>query len=215
MAINRRDSGTSYLPLRDAIDRLFAGSVISPSLLSGSLEGWPPTDIYMTDDDVIIQMAIPGANPNDINISVTGDTVSITGHVSQQFGAPSGQSGQGQSGQSGQQGQSATGKSTQTQSSQGQTSQHHGPQPLVEEIFRGRFQRTFTLPIQVEPNKASASFENGILTLKLPKSESTKPRRIQVQSGNTLQGQTQGQQSGTQTETVPVHAGSKSGSSSS
>jgi hypothetical protein len=56
----------------------------------------------------------------------------------------------------------------------------------VEEVWRGRFQRSFQLPIQVDANKADADFDNGILHLRLPKSEATKPRKIQVrqQGGN-------------------------------
>ncbi|HZU11913.1 MAG TPA: Hsp20/alpha crystallin family protein [Chloroflexota bacterium] len=237
MSIDRRSTNSGYLPLRDAIDRLFAGSVISPSLLSGPMEGWPPTDLHMTDDDIVVQMAIPGANPDDINISVTGDTVTISGQVTRQFGGQSGQGGQGgqtgQSGQSGQSGQTITqqqgGQTTGQSGQQGKTGQAQGGQttghvqPLFEEIFRGRFQRSFTLPIQVEPNKANATFQNGILTLTLPKSEATKPRRIQVQPQSqqqtiTQQGGQTGQPTGqsthpgqTQTETVPVQSGSSSG----
>ncbi len=44
----------------------------------------------------------------------------------------------------------------------------------------GSFERAFTLPNTVDADKVSASFENGVLTVSIPKSEKAKPREIQV-----------------------------------
>ena len=44
----------------------------------------------------------------------------------------------------------------------------------------GKFVRVLTLPIPVDANKVEARLENGILTLKLPKHEAAKPRKIAV-----------------------------------
>jgi len=44
----------------------------------------------------------------------------------------------------------------------------------------GSFSRSFTLPPTVAGDKAEASFENGVLTLTLPKREESKPRQIKV-----------------------------------
>jgi len=44
----------------------------------------------------------------------------------------------------------------------------------------GKFERTIPLPCEVEPNKANARFENGVLTINLPKSEKAKPKEISV-----------------------------------
>lgn len=43
--------------------------------------------------------------------------------------------------------------------------------------------RAFTLPCRVDPEKASAKLENGVLTLTLPKLAAEQPRRIEVQVG--------------------------------
>ena len=165
---NRRSQG-GYVPLRTAIDQLFEGSFLNPQMF-GTQAGFPQTDVHVSENDVTVEMAVPGANPNDINIQVTGDTVTISGEVK---GHQEGQKGQ----------------------------------TYVQEIWQGRFQRSFTLPVEVDANKAEANYENGILTLTLPKSESTKPRKIQVKSQHTVQGQTVG---GTQQETVPVQGGASS-----
>lgn len=44
----------------------------------------------------------------------------------------------------------------------------------------GRFSRSFVLPREVETDRIEANFHNGILTIKVPKSERVKPRRIEV-----------------------------------
>jgi len=44
----------------------------------------------------------------------------------------------------------------------------------------GRFQRMVSLPGDVDGDKVSASCENGVLTVTLPKAETAKPRQISV-----------------------------------
>ena len=51
---------------------------------------------------------------------------------------------------------------------------------LVQEIRRGTVARAITLPTGLEADKASATFENGVLTLRIPKAEATKPRQIRI-----------------------------------
>lgn len=51
---------------------------------------------------------------------------------------------------------------------------------LVQEIRRGAFSRSVTLPNGLEPDKASATFEHGVLTLRIPKAEQVKPRQIRI-----------------------------------
>lgn len=48
------------------------------------------------------------------------------------------------------------------------------------EIPYGRFERRITLPAEVQVDQAEAIYEHGILTLRLPKAEAAKPKRIQV-----------------------------------
>ena len=44
----------------------------------------------------------------------------------------------------------------------------------------GSFERSFSLPNTVDVDKVAASFENGVLTITLPKAEKAKPREIAV-----------------------------------
>jgi len=51
---------------------------------------------------------------------------------------------------------------------------------LVQEIRRGSFSRSITLPNGLEPDKATATFEHGVLKLRIPKAEEVKPRQIRI-----------------------------------
>lgn len=63
------------------------------------------------------------------------------------------------------------------------------PEPKYEEAetsrserFFGRFQRTVTLPKLVEAGKAKANYQDGVLTVTLPKAEAAKPKLIEVKA---------------------------------
>ena len=49
----------------------------------------------------------------------------------------------------------------------------------VERRF-GAFRRQISLPSQVDAGKAKASFEDGVLTIEIPKLEAAKPRELQI-----------------------------------
>lgn len=51
---------------------------------------------------------------------------------------------------------------------------------VLQEIRRGNFSRSVTLPTGLEPDKATATFEHGILRLEIPKAEQVKPRQIRI-----------------------------------
>lgn len=51
---------------------------------------------------------------------------------------------------------------------------------LVQEIRRGSVSRTIALPSGLEPDRATASFDNGVLKLEIPKAEAVKPRQIRI-----------------------------------
>jgi HSP20 family protein len=48
----------------------------------------------------------------------------------------------------------------------------------------GRFSRSFVLPREVNAEQISAHFENGVLTVTIPKSEKARRRRIDIKAGN-------------------------------
>lgn len=54
------------------------------------------------------------------------------------------------------------------------------------ELRTGKFRRSFNLPYKVEMGEVSASVEDGILWLKLPKAAEAKPHRIAISGGDRL-----------------------------
>ena len=55
---------------------------------------------------------------------------------------------------------------------------------LIREHRTGRFSRSLRLPATYNPDACQANFEHGVLRLSFPKSESAKPRRIQIGGGS-------------------------------
>jgi HSP20 family protein len=51
---------------------------------------------------------------------------------------------------------------------------------LMRELPHGSFRRTLRLPATLDPEKAQAKITDGVLTLRLPKAESARPKTIKV-----------------------------------
>lgn len=66
-------------------------------------------------------------------------------------------------------------RSTETESERDERHTYH-----VRERSYDRFSRGFSLPHTVNPDEVDATFENGMLTVRLPKAAEAKPRRIEV-----------------------------------
>ena len=62
---------------------------------------------------------------------------------------------------------------------EGKFSNHEG-EYLLSELPAGAFRRTLRLPSTLDANKAEASIENGLLTLRLPRSEEARPKSTPV-----------------------------------
>ena len=55
-----------------------------------------------------------------------------------------------------------------------------GMEALHAEITSARFERSFALSSELDADKADASLKDGVLTLRIPKREQYKPRKIEV-----------------------------------
>jgi HSP20 family protein len=59
-------------------------------------------------------------------------------------------------------------------------SKYEGLQPLYTEYNIGHYSRSFQLSNKIDQNRIEADFKDGVLSLRLPKVEETKPRSIEV-----------------------------------
>ena len=144
MTIVRRPSPFGELmSLRSAMDRLFEDSFVGRPFGGVESTNQLPLDVTRTADALVVEAALPGIKPEDVDITVEDSTLTIRGEFRDER-----KSGEGES--------------------------------LVSEIRRGSFGRTITLPSGLEADKATATFEHGVLTLWIPKAESVKPRQIRI-----------------------------------
>jgi HSP20 family protein len=108
-----------------------------------SEEGELAVDLYQTDEEIIIQSAVAGVRPDNLEISIENDLVIIRGsrkeHVVEEK-----------------------------------------KDYFYQECFWGAFSREIILPEEVDANAAEASFKDGILTIRLPKSSRHKKKKIKV-----------------------------------
>jgi HSP20 family protein len=173
MSMVRRTSPFGeLLSLRQAMDRLFEESYVRPrswSYGNGDSMGLP-LDIYTTQDALVVEASMPGVKPEDVDITVTGDALTISGSTGEE-----------------------------------RESERDGV--LFQEIRRGSFSRTVTLPAALRTDAATADFENGVLRLSIPKAEEAKPRQIKISAGHDGQSRQGGQADRNLEGTRQVHAG--------
>ncbi|MBC7248881.1 MAG: Hsp20/alpha crystallin family protein [Anaerolineae bacterium] len=67
--------------LRDAMDRLFEESFIRPRSWLMPFESGLAVDVYETDDNVVVEAALPGVKPEEVEVSLTGDVLTIKGET--------------------------------------------------------------------------------------------------------------------------------------
>lgn len=81
MAMVRWDPFQEMVSLRDAMDRLFQDSVIRPTTRTFAREGTFAMDVYETDNEIVVEASLPGIKPEDVDITMTGDTLTIKGEI--------------------------------------------------------------------------------------------------------------------------------------
>ncbi len=59
----------------------------------------------------------------------------------------------------------------------------HEPEYLLRERRYGRFHRSLRLPDTVDADRAEPSYDNGVLSITVPKQETKKARRLEIKTG--------------------------------
>jgi len=148
MTVLHRNPWREAVTLHKAMNQLFEESMVRPQTqrrAEGTRKGQIrlPLDVYATPEEITIIASLPGLTPDEVDITIEGDSLSIRGEL-------------------------------------------RPPLENVNHLFQeracGTFSRTLTLNVPVEVESAEAVFENGLLTLTLPKAEETKPKIIKVKS---------------------------------
>jgi HSP20 family protein len=145
--ITRFNPLSEMVTLRSAMDRLFDDSFVSPLTWRGfnGEAAAPAVDVHETADEIVVTAALPGLKAEDVDITMTGQSLTIRGEFKEDDKVERGQY-------------------------------------LYRERRFGTFQRQLQLPVRVQSDAATATFENGVLTLSIPKAEEVKPRQIQVKA---------------------------------
>ena len=83
MAIERWQPFSELTSLRQAMDRLFEDSFVRPSHALATLgeAAAPALDVYQTPNEVAVKAALPGIKPEDVNIDISGDILTIKGET--------------------------------------------------------------------------------------------------------------------------------------
>lgn len=85
MSITRWEPWNELMSLRDAMDRLFEESFIRPGRLLGAPDGGSvPVDMFQEDGKLVLKAPLPGVKPDDIEITVVGDTLTIKGETKEE-----------------------------------------------------------------------------------------------------------------------------------
>lgn len=131
------------MTLREAMNQLFDDSFTRPfSSMSGG-SSLPAVDLYQDHENVFVKAVLPGIKPADVQISVTGDVLSLTAKANEE-------------------------------------SEEKDITYTIRERRYGSFERLLKLPCDVQTDKSKAEFENGELTITLPKAEAVKPKSINI-----------------------------------
>lgn len=119
----------------------YAGS--GSSMADDNAEGQLTIDVYQTENDIVIKSTIAGVKPEDLDVSINNDMVTVKGERKNEEIVENGNY-------------------------------------YYQECYWGSFSRSVLLPVDVIPEKADAALKNGILTIRLPKADTTKTKKIQV-----------------------------------
>jgi HSP20 family protein len=104
----------------------------------------PALDLYTTPEAVIAKVALPGVQPEAVEVTITEDLVTISGSFEAE-------------------------KEETTETGY-----------VHKELSKGAFSRSFSIPMAVKADAATAAFKDGLLTLTLPKTEEVKPRHVKI-----------------------------------
>jgi HSP20 family protein len=139
-------------PFRD-MDELFRD--FSPPVFRQEQTPRMRMDVTETEKEYTVKAEIPGVQKEDIKVAINGNQVSLTAEIKEENSVDAG-----------------------TGSGGGAVA---GGGKLRNERYYGLLHRSFTLPQDVDDDQAGARYENGVLTLTLPKKVGTGGKQLTIQ----------------------------------
>jgi len=112
------------------------------SAFGGEPEGQLAIDVYQTKNELVVQSAIAGVKPENLDISLERDVLTIKGI---------------------------------RQKPLEETGDY-----FAQECYWGPFSREVILPVEIDPGRVEATMKEGILTIRIPKIERQRRRKISV-----------------------------------
>ncbi len=143
MMIRHTSPFGELLQLRRAMERMLDEPFVRAVGTSRSTTRRMPLDVFETPEAIVIEAALPGIKPEEVEVSVLGDTLTLS-----------------------------AGSESESRSDE------NGYR--WREVQRGKVTRSVTLPQGVVAEQASATFENGLLRLSVPKAQPAEAVRIPV-----------------------------------
>ena len=147
-AIIRRDPHVGVNGMKRFMDRFFDDRFFGIHRYSAPTHQANPMPIDVTADDkqVVIQASLPGVKPDNVNVSVEDNRLTIEGE---------------------------------THSADDSENDRY----VIRERRSGAFHRSLTLPQGLEEDNIEARFENGVLTLTVPRTVEVKAKTIEIKTG--------------------------------
>lgn len=106
-------------------------------------EGQLTIDVYQTPDEIIVESTTAGVKPEDLDINITNESVTIKGKRERE-------------------------------------NKISDEDYFYQECYWGKFSRSIILPHEIDPENSVAVIKNGILTIRMPKLNRRKSRKINV-----------------------------------
>lgn len=154
MGLARWNPVREMVAMQNVLDRMFDDT--RRPFTEGSAM---PLDIHEDDTSYRIQSAIAGADPDSIQVRLHDGVLTISAEVRP--------------------------KSVTREASEGNNHESGSEKPkrriLMQENFYGKYTRSIRLPEAVDDEAVNAEYENGVLSLTLPKVAKAQPRQIAVQ----------------------------------
>ena len=151
--------------VRQQLDQLFEEMVpLTRESLSTTVNRavrTPAIELTGTENALVLCAELPGFEPDDLDIQVTRDSVSLQG-----MKKPAIETEPSETVSTDEPGEAIVEPTT--------------PHIYTSEFRTGPFHRVITLPVEVETDRVTAVFKHGLLTLTMPKREDDRTRSVKV-----------------------------------